>query len=113
MQKNAGTHGLQNAKMLNFFVQQYKELSEQKYSLFAHLMFHWIILMCISKECLVKTISHEWVRQIYLDSAEKIEEKKCLAAQAFFNYDEQHQFVNGKSCVRIVVIDAVTKKYNI
>ena len=54
MQKNAGTHGLQNAKMLNFLFNNIRNLSEQKYSLFAHLMFHWIILMCISKECLVK-----------------------------------------------------------
>ena len=56
-----------------------------------------------------KTISHEWVRQIYLDSAEKIEETKVLGSSGIFNYDEQHPKVNGKSCVRIVVIDAVTK----
>ena len=52
--KNAGTHGLQNAKMLNFLFNNIRKLSEQKYSIFAHLMFHWIILMYISKECLVK-----------------------------------------------------------
>ena len=56
-----------------------------------------------------KAISHEWVRQIYLDSAEKIGETKVLGSSGIFNYDEQHPKVNGKSCVRVVVLTLLQK----
>lgn len=57
-----------------------------------------------------KKISREWVRQIYIKCTKTIERKKVLNCSGIFNYDEQYLEVNGKTYVRIVVIDAVTKK---
>lgn len=57
-----------------------------------------------------KKISHEWIRQIYLETTKIIESKNILHTSGIFNYDEQHLKVNGKEFFRVVVIDAITKK---
>lgn len=57
-----------------------------------------------------KKISHEWVRQLYIQIAKNIEKKNVLQTSGIFNYDEQHLKINGKECFRVVVIDAITKK---
>ena len=48
MQKSGHTWTTK-CKDVELFEQQYKELVRTEISLFAHLMFRWIILMCISK----------------------------------------------------------------
>ncbi len=57
-----------------------------------------------------KKISHEWIRQIYINAAREIEQKKVLKSSGIFHYDEQYLKVNKKKYVRIVVIDAITKQ---
>ena len=107
--KKCGHTWTTRCKDVELFVQQYKELVRTE---IFNLCTFDVSLDNITehiKKMFGKTISHEWVRQIYLDSAEKIEETKVLGSSGIFNYDEQHPKVNGKSCVRIVVIDAVTK----
>ena len=107
--KKCGHTWTTRCKDVELFVQQYKELVRTE--IFTLCTFD-VSLDNITEHIermFGKTISHEWVRQIYLDSAEKIEETKVLGSSGIFNYDEQHPKVNGKSCVRIVVIDAVTK----
>ena len=69
--QNAGTHGLQNAKMLNFLFNNIRNLSEQKYSLFCTFDVSLDNINVHIERMFGKTISHEWVRQIYLDSAVK------------------------------------------
>lgn len=56
-----------------------------------------------------KKISHEWVRQLYIEAAKKIERKNVLQTSGIFNYDEQHLKINGRPCFRVVVLDAVNK----
>lgn len=55
-------------------------------------------------------ISHEWIRQLYIQIAKTIEKRSVLHTSGIFNYDEQHLKVNGKEYFRVVVIDAISKK---
>ena len=57
-----------------------------------------------------KKISHEWVRQLYINAAKTIEQKKVLQTSGIFHYDEQYTKVNKKEYARVVVIDSITKK---
>ena len=57
-----------------------------------------------------RKISHEWIRQIYINAAREIEQKDVLKSSGIFHYDEQYLKVNKKEHIRIVVIDAITKQ---
>jgi transposase-like protein len=94
----------------NLFVEQYKQLICTE--IFSLCTFD-VSLDRITEHILSiygKTISHEWVRQLYINAAKEIEKKKVLKTSGIFHYDEQYLEVNGKKYVRIVVLDAVTKE---
>jgi len=97
-------------KDADLFVTQYKQLIA---TTVFHLCSLGISLENIVEHILItfsKEISHEWVRQLYINAAKEIKQKKVLKTSGIFNYDEQYLKVNGKEYFRIVVMDAVSKK---
>jgi hypothetical protein len=58
------------------------------------------------QSCLCYSVSHEWVRQVYVEAAEMVEQAKVLETSGVFHYDEQ--FLSQG--VRITLKDSVTKK---
>lgn len=56
--------------------------------------------------CWCYSVSHEWVRQVYVEAAEMVEQAKVLETSGVFHYDEQ--FLSQGA--RITLKDAVTKK---
>ena len=107
--KKCGHTWTTRCKDVELFVQQYKEIV--RIEIFNLCTFDVSLdnITAHIHKMFDKKISHEWVRQIYLESARKIQETKVLSSSGIFNYDEQHPKVNGKTCFRVVVIDAVTK----
>ena len=97
-------------KDAELFVQQYKQLI--KTNVFQLCCFGVSLDKVVEHVGAIfsKKISHEWVRQLYINAAKTIEQKKVLQTSGIFNYDEQWLKVNGKEYFRVVVLDAVTKK---
>lgn len=92
------------------FVQQYKQLITS--TVFNLCAFDASLNQIVEHISSVfgKMISHEWVRRVYIKAAKNIEQKKALKTSGIFHYDEQYIKVNKKEYVRIVVIDAITKR---
>lgn len=108
--KNCPKTWTTNYEDAELFVQQYKQLINTEVF---QLCTYGVSLDKIARHITTmfgKGISHEWVRQLYIKCAKIIEQKKVLGSSGIFNYDEQYPKVNGKTYVRAVVIDAVTKK---
>lgn len=97
-------------KDAELFVQQYKQLiNTTVFNLCCNDLSLDKIVEHIST-VFSKKISHEWVRQLYINAAKTIEQKKVLQTSGIFHYDEQYTKVNKKEYVRVVVIDSITKK---
>jgi hypothetical protein len=108
--KRCGNTWTTHYEEAEFFVQQYKRLIR---TTVFHLCTCDLSLDAIAEHVLTvfgKQISHEWVRQIYISCAKEIEQKKVLRSSGIFDYDEQYLKLSGKSRVRVVVIDAVSRK---
>jgi len=93
---------------VELFIQQYKQLV--KMDVFQLVVFGVSLDKVVEHVAKVfnKNISHEWVRQLYINSAKTVEQKKVVQTSGIFHYDEQWLKVNGKKCFRVVVLDAVT-----
>lgn len=107
--KKCGKTWTTRCEDIESFVKQYKQLIA---AAVFNLCCNEVSLDKISEHISIifgKNISHEWVRQLYLNAARTIEQKKALSSSGIFNYDEQYIEVNGKVKARIVVIDAVLK----
>lgn len=108
--KNCGKTWTTRYKDAELFIREFKQLIR---TTVFQLCCMSISLDNISKYILntfSQKISHEWVRQLYMQIAKDIKKKNVLQTSGIFNYDEQHLKVNNKEYFRVVVIDAITKK---
>lgn len=105
--KKCGNTWTTNYEDAELFVQQYKQLIST--TVFQLCTFGVSLDKIVEHISTVfsKNISNEWVRQLYIIAAKKIERKNVLQTSGVFNYDEQHLKVNGTPCFRVVVLDAV------
>lgn len=89
-------------------IQQYKQLI--KMTVFPLVVFGVSLDKVVEYVAAVfnEKISYEWVRQLYINTAKTVEQKKVLQTSGIFHYDEQWVKVNGKKYFRVVVLDAVT-----